>query len=119
MKNAIGYCKYCGQSKMIEVPDSYEQDYIDADVTDKCTCPEATAESKVQQMITHTEFQLKEMLKENSEDILARALYMVEPIARNRINKLSIGFGAYTLSMKAKPDKISLSLKYTEEDKRE
>lgn len=119
MKNAIGYCKYCGQSKMIEVPDSYEQDYIDADVTDKCTCPEATAESKVQQIITHTEFQLKEMFKDNSEAILQKALYMIEPLARNSINKITIGFGAYTLSMKAKPDKISISLKYTEEDKRE
>lgn len=119
MKNAIGYCKYCGQSKMIEVPDSYEQNLIDEDVTDKCNCPEAQAEAQIKQIINHAEFQLKEMLKEVNQDIVKLSLHMVEPIARNVISKYSIAFGSYTLSMKRKPDKISLSLKYTEEDKRE
>lgn len=118
MKSEIGYCKFCGQSRVMEVPDDYTQELIDADATKKCNCEEAQYENAINDMINHTEYQLGEVLKEH-EKIREMSLRMVEPLARNTISKYGVSFGSYALKLTRKSGKISISLKYTEEDKRE
>ena len=46
MKDVTGSCIHCGQTKVIQVPDSWTQSQIDADVTMQCDCEAAAGESK-------------------------------------------------------------------------
>jgi len=41
MKNKRGACRFCGQQKIIEVPETLEQEEIDEEVTLECRCAEA------------------------------------------------------------------------------
>ena len=118
MKSVIGYCKFCGNSRMMEVPESYTQELVDEDATKKCDCDEAHHENAINAMINHTEYQLGEILKDR-EKIKEMSIRLIEPLARGTIDQYSIKFGAYALKMVRKTDKISTSLKYTEEEKRE
>ena len=41
METKKGACRFCGQNKMIEVPNGYTQEEIDEEVTCECKCDEA------------------------------------------------------------------------------
>ncbi len=43
METKKGVCRFCGQNKMIEVPNGYTQEEIDEEVTCECKCDEAKA----------------------------------------------------------------------------
>ena len=43
MEQKRGTCRFCGQQKLIEVPDMMEQAEIDEEVTLECRCVEAKA----------------------------------------------------------------------------
>lgn len=43
METKKGACRFCGQNKMIEVPNGYTQKEIDEEVTCECKCDEAKA----------------------------------------------------------------------------
>lgn len=43
METRKGSCRYCGQQKLIEVPNGYTQEEVDEDVTNECRCDEAKA----------------------------------------------------------------------------
>ena len=43
METKKGACRFCGQNKMIEVPNGYTQEEIDEEVTCECKCDEAKA----------------------------------------------------------------------------
>lgn len=43
MKNKSGACRFCGQNKLMEVPESMTQEEVDEEVTLECKCYEAKA----------------------------------------------------------------------------
>lgn len=43
MKSKRGTCRFCGQMKMVEVPEGLTQEEIDEEVTLDCKCDEAKA----------------------------------------------------------------------------
>lgn len=116
-----GICKYCNQYRVIEVPEDFTAAMIDAEVTKKCNCEKAIMENAMLETIAHTELQIKEMFKgkDDLSTMRDKALATVDDMARFRLAKLSMGYDAYTFTMKRKSSGISLSLKYSEEQKRE
>lgn len=116
-----GACKYCGQFVVMDVPENWTTDQIEEEATRKCTCEKAKAEMLIEDIISTSVYNLKEMFKDNEDLKVMRdmALVMVEPLSRKRLDKVSMSHGNYALSMKRKTAKISISLKYTDEDKRE
>lgn len=117
----IGTCKFCHQSMVIKVPESFTDEMVNEEVTKKCVCEAAVEESSINQIIAHTEMQIKDIFKGKDELEVMRdlALSVVENMARYRIHKLNIGFAEYTLNMKRKDKAIALTLKYQEEIKSE
>lgn len=115
MKQIIGECKFCHQSMTIEVPDDYTDDQVIEEVTKRCSCPEASGEVKIGDLITFTEAKVKEIFKEKSvlEDAEKLMLWAVKSIATSRIDKITISRGAYTAQMtrSAKGIKIKLEQK--------
>ncbi len=43
MKDVKGACRYCGQTKIIQVPDKFTAGQINDEVTKQCSCDEAVA----------------------------------------------------------------------------
>lgn len=61
METKKGACRFCGQNKMIEVPNGYTQEEIDEEVTCECKCDEAKAyqEKKERKGWKHRSYQRK------------------------------------------------------------
>lgn len=118
MVTATGVCKFCGQTAALEVPETFTQKDIDQEVTRKCTCPEAEAITKQQEMIASAEGMIIDFFqdREGMDAIKLLLLSAVEPIAKGEIGAISISKGGYTGTMKPGKDSIKVSLKYTTVD---
>ena len=120
MKLATGECKYCQQMKTIEVPDSWNEDDVDAEVTRKCNCEEALAAEEVQRIITYAEADINRFFENKGLDAFKEILKAsVEQVARKNVTKVSLTNDGYTVVMKRTKSGISVSLKHTTEEKTE
>ena len=118
MKTAAGCCKFCGQIMTLQVPESFTAAMIDEEATKKCSCPEASAETKMNESIANAEGAIREFFKEREvlevlQDLLMSA---VVPLAKGQISKVSIAKGGYVGTMKPGKEGIKISLKYTTEE---
>ena len=120
MKLATGECKYCKQMKSINVPDSWETDDVNAEVTRKCNCEEALAAEEVQRIITYAEADINRFFEDKGLDAFKEILKAaVEQVARKNVMKVSLNSNGYTATMKRTNSGISLTLKHTTEEKTE
>ena len=116
-----GICKYCGQYTVVEVPEKYTVEEINEEASRKCNCEGAVAAIQIEDIQAVAEANIREMFKNNEElnEMKAIALEMVEPLSQFKLSKITLSHGNYQLKMIRKEKKISLALKYTDEDKRE
>lgn len=102
MKDAIGTCKFCKQTMTIKVPDHYSQEFIDEEVTKKCTCPEAQETAKRESAINLAEQEIKQFFENRGdlEEIKQMLLKTVRPIAEHKLDSLTIKKSEYKISIK-------------------
>ena len=102
----------------LQVPEEFSQDVIDEEATKKCSCPEAKAETMLNESIANTEGAIREFFKDKEgldalKDLLMSA---VVPLAKGSISKMAVAKGGYVGSMKPGKKGIVISLKYTTEE---
>ncbi len=121
MTTKEGTCKYCGQIKLMNIPETFNQEDIDDEATRACDCAEARAYTKREENIAGAESGIRDLFKDLEElnDVKKLMLDAVRPVAESKISKISISKGRYTAGMKPGKDAIKVSLKYTEEETRE
>lgn len=97
MKDSKGCCIYCGQIKMVQVPDSFTQEQIIEEVTNQCNCEEAKAhqfkqleeELKEQSKLT-AQGMIIELFKEQFPEVAELLQKAIIPLAEFRFDKLTI-----------------------------
>ena len=119
MKDVTGSCIHCGQTKVIQVPDSWTHSQIDADVTMQCDCEAAAGERTIEDIITHTKAKINKFFEKEKdlEFIQNMLLACVEPLARRKMTSVSLTSGNYKASMKRKEGTIAVTLTYTDSQK--
>lgn len=114
----IGKCKFCGQYKAIQVPESYDEEEVAKIATSQCNCDDALTEQFINKMIESTEAQIKSLFKDKGLDLFKNTfLKLVEPMARHELERISIKNGKYTITMKRKSGGIEVSIKVVNEEK--
>ena len=105
---------------VLEVPDSFDENQINEEATKKCTCEEAVAAARKEEIKAEAMLNIKELLNEHEdlETLRKEALDLVEPIGEWKIHSATLKYSKYTLKITRKPDTISISLKFSEENKR-
>lgn len=99
MKN-IGYCKFCGNSRMVMESESMTEEDLNNQATLECDCEGAKAEREVQYLISTGKASLNLIIAKKSKKTAEALVPFVELIARGRIKKISINFdGITTASM--------------------
>lgn len=120
MKLATGECKFCKQMKSISVPDNWDEETVNAEVTRKCDCDEAVAAEEVQRIITYAEADINRFFEDKGLDAFKEILKAaVEPVARKNVMKVTLSSNGYTVTMKRTNSGIGISLKHTTEEKTE
>lgn len=99
MKN-IGYCKFCGNSRMVMESESMTEEDLNNQASLECDCEGAIAEREVQYLISTGKASLNLIIAKKSKKTAEALIPFVELIARGRIKKISINFdGITTASM--------------------
>lgn len=120
MKLVTGECKYCKQMKSLNVPDGWNEEDINAEVTRKCDCEEAVAAEEVQRIVTYAEADINRFFEDKGIDAFKDILKAsVEQVARKNVMKVLLSSDGYTATMKRTKSGISVSLKHTTEEKTE
>ena len=106
--------------KSIEVPDGFDQEDIDSEVTRKCDCAEAIAAEEVNRISTYAEADINRFFEDKGLDAFKEILMeSVNQVARKNVMKVSLSANGYTAVMKRTNSGISVSLKHTTEEKTE
>lgn len=85
VKTVTGFCKFCGQSKVVQVNDnaSNSQAIADGLATDECTCKEAIADKEERMHILDAEYAAEELYGDSHPEIVP-LLKQAIPLALNR-----------------------------------
>ena len=92
----IGYCKFCGNSRMIMKSDKMSEAQLNEQASLECDCEGARAERNILELIQSREHSLKLIIGKKSEKTAKALIPFVEMIARGKIKKVSINFDGIT-----------------------
>lgn len=106
-----GFCIYCKEGMMIEVPDDATQEQINEDVTKKCRCIKASRIRERREQRENCIANIEEMLEENYPTIAKVFKDNIEAIQDNKIKKITINtHGNQTARMSKTKDGIKVEL---------
>lgn len=73
-----GCCEYCGQHKMIDVPDpNMTQAEVDALVTEQCMCPQAKSERRKKELKEKIDNFIETEIVSEARDFMRAAVEMI------------------------------------------
>lgn len=85
-----GFCKYCGQSKMIEAGEDMSQEIVDEMVTEDCNCDGAAKARSRKNRLEKIENFVSEHFSDKTQDFVKDAISLIE----NGIwEKISFNYG--------------------------
>lgn len=115
MKVVTGACRFCGQSRALNVPDSFTYDDYTEEATKKCDCAEAVASTRIEEMVTCATADIKKFFREreNMSTFKNLLLLSVKPVAQGDIEKISMTREGYSVAMKKGKDGIDVTIKHT------
>ncbi len=103
MTQKTGTCRFCGQTKIIEVPDSMPQNEVDEEATLECKCPDAKVykekkekEEQIEMAKTSAKGTTFELFHEEFPEIEDVLNYAMDALTAKKFKKLSITTGGKT-----------------------
>ena len=91
MKN-IGYCKFCGNSRIVMKSDKMTEVELNEQASLECDCEGAKAEQDILELIQSGKRSLDLIIGKKSKKVAEALTPFVEMIARKKIKKVSINF---------------------------
>ena len=85
-----GYCNYCNQPKLVDVPEENTQEQTNESVTKKCSCSMATKIRERKQQKKTCIVNIDEMLTPNYPEIAAVFKDNIDNIQDNKFKKITI-----------------------------
>ena len=103
MKTAKGTCRYCGQVRMVKVPEDTDlpEEVLDQVATDECDCEKASFYRERQEKIERAELIIENLPPEHEQDIVALLKKALPEIVDQKIRKISISVNSdvsYTMT---------------------
>lgn len=111
--NRLGYCKFCGQSRMIGYTDDLTQDEIDVIATDGCSCEGARRETYCRHKARIARFMISQIVDPFSTDAGKAMRYLADAVARDRLHKVTIRINDRYVANMAAGDRIAVTVKET------
>ena len=87
----MGYCRFCGQAKMIKGCDMTQQQ-ADEEATLECECVEARANAKIEEKKRYAKNAAVSMFKKDGDTVTEIIITCLDALARRRIKKLTLNY---------------------------
>lgn len=115
----IGYCKYCGNGRVVELPEGVSQEALDQEASATCNCYRAMEARKKETQREVCIAQLGEMLHEKHPEIEEILVSAIDALQEGKFEKITINTGFNkTIRMRMTKDgiKIEIERKMKEEN---
>lgn len=115
----IGYCKYCGNGRVVELPEGVSQGALDQEASATCSCYRAMEARKKETQKEVCIAQLGEMLHEKHPEIEELLVSGIDALQEGKFEKITINTGfSKTIRMRMTKDgiKIEVERKMKEEN---
>lgn len=93
MAQFTGACVYCGQTQLVVGGETMTEEEINKQASLQCNCDEAQFLQKVEQKKTYAAANIKRLFENDGQAALQVMLNAVEPLACQKIKKLSLVTG--------------------------
>ena len=117
--SSVGYCKYCGNGRVVELPEGVSQEALDQEASATCNCYKAEEARKKETQKDVCIAQLGEMLHGKHPEIEDILVCAIEPMQEQKFEKITINTGFNkTIRMRMTKDgiKIEIERKMKEEN---
>lgn len=109
----IGYCKFCGQSRMIQYADRLTQDDLNKIATEECKCGAAMHNVMCMQKARNARYTISKLIDPYSEDAGKAMRWLADAVARDRIRSVTIRIDDRYVAKMAAGNDVSVVLKET------
>lgn len=103
MTQKTGICRFCGQTKLVEVPDDFTQEEVDEEIALTCRCPESKAyqekkqkEEQIEMAKTSAKGTTFELFHEEFPEIEEILNSVMDALVAKKFKKLTITTGGKT-----------------------
>ncbi len=117
--SSVGYCKYCGSGRMVEMPEGVSQEALDKEASETCDCYGAEEARKKETQKDVCVAQLGEMLHGKHPEIETLLIGAIEPMQERKFAKITINTGfnkTVRMTMTKDGIKIEIERKMKEEN---
>lgn len=105
----IGYCRFCNESRIVDVPEDTTQDLWNAEATEQCNCYKATEFRKKRAQKEVCIENINAMLSESRPEIADILLNCIDALQENKIKKITINtYSSFAVRMYASKDGIKI-----------
>ena len=105
----IGYCRFCHESRMVEVPEDSTQDLWNAEAVEQCGCYKSAEFRKKRTQKEVCIENINVMLAESRPEIADILENCIDAMQENKIKKITINtYGNFTVRMYANKDGIKI-----------
>lgn len=118
MTTKIGFCRYCNNQRMVEVPDDATEELINQEATVTCDCYRAKAEREKEYQKEACIANIDDMLGKKYPEIASLLIDSIDAIQASKIKKITVNthFNQTIRLQKAKDGiKVELERKLKEE----
>lgn len=113
MKDVIGACVFCGQTKMVKIPEGAKENEENREATMQCDCDEAKAyQEKVTNINVAQQFIQNELVAPDGVKEVLKTLS--EMVGYEQIDQAVVRLGGSTYTVKEKKYKVSVEKKTVE-----
>lgn len=111
--DGVGYCKFCGQSRMVRYTDELTQKDIDRLATEACRCEAAVQNVICMQKARNARYTISKLIDPYSESAGKAMRWLADAVARDRIKSVTIRIDDRFVAKMAAGNEISVVLKET------
>lgn len=105
----IGYCRFCRNSRMVEVLEGTDQDLWNAEATEQCNCYKAEEFRKKRTQKEVCIENINAMLSESRPEIADILENCIDALQEKKIKKITINtYGNFTVRMHMNKDGIKI-----------
>lgn len=112
-----GSCSFCGQAKIIQVPEEWEQGQINEAVTCECECEQAQAYAKAKERKDKAKKRINELFGSGAEDVVNLLIATVDAIEDKHMKGITVDVGHGVKAKVSKMAKESIKVERSENKK--
>lgn len=112
----VAYCRFCGQSRMLDTDIAITEKQAEEEATRRCTCEKAREYTRITESKEQVSLQIQMQYENDHQSVGQVLIDAIDPIAEGKIKSVTVKAGEDTV-ITAKISRTKDGIRATREDK--